>query len=79
MANQYTDELLELDSHLTPLTSAAVILNFDAPNFYNNFMCMLVMTGNTNYTGLIATKETLICLLAAMSDEDLIELGFVKE
>ena len=76
MANRFTEQLLAIDpSSHSPISDAGQIINnFD---LYSKEVDPLVM--GLAYSELTAIRATVICFLAALSDEDLQELKITDQ
>ena len=76
LGNQFTDQLLEIDVGRGTSICKAGEITAKKEFYLNNrkYFC-----GHESIEKLHDHKATLICLLAAISDEDLIELGLTGD
>lgn len=81
MANKFSEQILQLlaDSVNDDITLSGVgpIIGYSGGFFSDN---ILGLCGDIDSLQFLRDfKETVACLMAALSDDDLVELGFVKE
>ena len=76
LTNKFTEQLLELDPYSLPLISDAATIMHYRGLFMREIYPLLK---DLSYDEYIAFRATIICFLAALSDEDLQELKITNQ